>query len=59
MRGQIGPGAGLVAEIMRLAVAAVQPRKRTEQTGVALRRHQRVELAKAGMSKSTTWRGAP
>src|SRR5882724_782482 len=44
---EIGPDPGLVAQILRLAVAPVEPRKGAEQAGVPLRRHDGVELGKA------------
>ena len=45
---QIGPDPGLVAKILRLAVAPVEPGKGAEQTCVSLRRHDGVELGETG-----------
>src|SRR5258706_1199628 len=43
---EVGPDSRLVAQILRLAIAAVEPRKGTEQPRVALRRHDGIELGK-------------
>jgi hypothetical protein len=43
---EIGPDSWLVAQILRLAIAAVEPRKGAEQPRVALRRHDGIELGK-------------
>src|SRR5215470_6872199 len=40
---EVGPDPGLVTQILRLAVAPVQPRKGAEQPRVALRRHQGIQ----------------
>ncbi|EEF22322.1 conserved hypothetical protein, partial [Ricinus communis] len=45
---QIGPDPRLVAEILRLAIAAVEPGEGAEQAGVTLRRHDGVEFGKPG-----------
>src|SRR5215472_16818609 len=44
---QIAPDPRLVPQILRLAVAAVEPCKGSEKPGVALRRHHRVDLGEA------------
>ena len=45
---QVGPDPRLVAQILRLAVAAVEPGEGAEQARVSLRRHDGVKLGEAG-----------
>src|SRR5262249_52837291 len=46
--GEIGPDARLVFQILRFAVAAVEPREGAEQPRVALGRHDGIERGEAG-----------
>src|SRR5213080_4409131 len=55
---EIGPDSRLVAQILRLAIAAVESRKGPEQPRVALRRHDGIELGKLGRGEAVV-RGAP
>src|SRR5437868_2419112 len=45
---QIGPDPGLVAQILRLAVAAVEPGEDAEQLCVSLGGHDRIKPGEAG-----------
>jgi len=45
---KVGPDPRLVLEILRLAVAPVEPGEGAEQAGIPLRRHDGVELGEAG-----------
>src|SRR5712664_3976817 len=55
---EIGPDSRLVAQILRFAIAAVEPCKGTEQPRVALRRHDGIELGKLSRIEAVV-SGAP
>ena len=55
---QVGPDPGLVAQILRLAVAPVEPGEGAEQAGIPLRRHDGVKLGKAGRVELAIGRAA-